>query len=114
MDQNDETRFPDEVVRKLQAGGWFPSRRVTIEALPHDYPIFRAARVALEEFYGFKIGSGGKGIECATSDVEFLPDFGDGMRSHTGSSNASGSKIFSLEEMPHGHACLFIDEDGLV
>ena len=61
--------IPDSVRDLFLVAGWHPSRCVAVDqAVSSDHP---AAEV-LAEFGGLHVGSTGRGLECARSDINFV------------------------------------------
>ncbi len=67
-------RFPDKVMELLLEAGWSEGRDVIEKVhLPPLFELFPAARSILGEFGLLKIGTSGRGVQLARSDVDMDP-----------------------------------------
>ena len=111
------------VIELLQAQGWTPQREVAIPALVRSAldqqpgPACHPAVAALQNLAGLHIGQVGKGVECASSDIEF-----DWLEAHfTGEDTDDAllsweqrlhTRLIAVAEVHHSHGQLLMAGDG--
>jgi hypothetical protein len=110
-------RFTEAVSEILRSGGWFEGRsvRVVATSMPPDFAMFSQARAVLAEFGGLHFGQSGRGINCATNDVDITTR----ATNHVVSDLKKYTEILRVRLYPIGHVqlehwFLVIDEIGRV
>ena len=110
----DTSRMAKESVAELERAGWYAGRAVPLSLLPDDYLLFPRAREALTELYGLRVGRSGRGIDCATSDIWFEPEYGAGVLEENEHTTHDSQLLYPLAAVSHRHALWFISERGHV
>lgn len=80
--------------------------------LPSDFVLFDKAEEVLREFGGLRIGSTGNGITCAKSDIEFMPEWAEGLSEVTKGFGTGEKVMFPLGEFHRKNGILFIEQSG--
>lgn len=110
--------FPEDIDEIIKHQGWFPGRRYEgPKHRPDGYAIFPAAEAILEEFEGLKLGTTGPGVDCARSDIEMDPFYGDGMAEVIHENNnqlGRRMRYYPLAGVHKGHMVMFVDDDGAI
>jgi len=105
-------QIPTELLPFFEAAGWYASRRVQLpDALRSTTPAGHPAREILESLWGLHVGTSGSGIECATSDLDFLwlaedAEFAEPWQV------LLGTRLIEVAEVQHGHGTLYAATDG--
>jgi hypothetical protein len=93
--------------------GWYPGRNVLEQlSLPIDYPVFPMALRVLAEFGGIEVGEMGPGINMGSSIITFDPTEREGTYERLRGEHPK--RIYPIAMVDHGHALLFVDEEGSI
>lgn len=105
-------RFPKDIEEQIKNQGWFVGRQYGgVKERPKDFDIFPAAETILSEFEGLRIGISGPGQECATSDINFDPSYGDGMSKEV-HAESKQKRLYPIAGVHNAHQTMFVDESG--
>lgn len=101
---------PPEHIEEFRRAGWNEKRRVDVPAhVPRAHPSYRV----LEAFGGLCVGGTGRGVECASSDIQFeLLDRTDYLAQIKEWEHILRVSLVGIGRVHHSHGALFLDEAG--
>lgn len=103
---------PSEVLNQFIDKGWAPGRSLDV---PHNIPSDHPAFEVLKRYAKLTIGECGKGIEVATSDIEFRFPESDNPEDYEKKSiweKLLNTKLISVAHVHQQHGELFVGSDG--
>lgn len=109
-------RFAPEVLKILRAAGWAEGRDVLdMRLFPKAIESFSSARAIVREFGGLHLGSSGRGVDMAKSDIEVNPSLGIHLVEDLAKvGQPIGQKLYPLGEVYSGNGYLITDESGRI
>ena len=106
---------PESVLPLFEAAGWSPGRSIEVQfgelTSLRSYPL---AKELITTFGGLKVGTCGRGRDCAKSDIEFTASPSIETRIAVAKLESPGDDLFPLGDSHRKHADLFLDASGRV